>query len=75
LAKPKKRLTIRKRVFHFTAYRRFAALNLLFPINMPFGHPLDAFVAAIDTVKIRMAGQGLGGFLFGWLVDKIAPIK
>jgi hypothetical protein len=34
-------------VLHFATHGRFAALNLLFPVNTPVGHPLDALVARL----------------------------
>jgi hypothetical protein len=40
-------------VLHLAANRRFAPLNMLFPVYVPFAHSLGTFVAEIDPVPYR----------------------
>jgi hypothetical protein len=53
LGKAKKALDDQKWMLNFTTYRGFAPLNLLLPVNAPFGHSLDAMVTAIDPILYR----------------------
>ena len=42
-----------KGMLHLTAHGRFTSLNLFLPVNEAFGHPLDAFIAAVDAILLR----------------------